>query len=177
MAKQISQTYGNALFELALEQNNLDQMMQEAVFIRQCLEENDDLIKVLNHPKIPKDEKITLLETVFKGQVSDEMSGFLAVLISKDRQGGIFGIFDYFMHCAREYKKIGVLYVTSAVTLSAVQKEQIEARVLELTGYVSLEVKYEVDESLIGGLVLRINDRVVDSSIKTKLTNMTKSLI
>lgn len=63
------------------------------------------------------------------------------------------------------------------MTLSAVQKEQIEARVLELTGYVSLEVKYEVDESLIGGLVLRINDRVVDSSIKTKLTNMTKSLI
>lgn len=55
MAKQISQTYGNALFELALEQNNLDQMMQEAVFIRQCLEENEDLIKVLNHPKIPKE--------------------------------------------------------------------------------------------------------------------------
>ncbi|MBQ3513494.1 MAG: F0F1 ATP synthase subunit delta [Lachnospiraceae bacterium] len=177
MAKQISQTYGNALFELAVEQNNLEQMMQEVVFIKQCLEENEDLMKVLNHPKIPKDEKITLLETVFKGQVSEEMSGFLAILLNKDRQSGILEIFDYFMHCAREYKKIGELYVTSAVTLSAVQKEQIEARVLELTSYVSLEVKYEVDESLIGGLVLRINDRVVDSSIKTKLANMTKSLI
>lgn len=177
MAKQISQIYGNALFELAVEQNNLDQMMQEAVFIKQCMEENEDLIKVLNHPKIPKDEKMTLVETVFSGQISDEMSGFLAILIEKDRQCGIFGIFDYFMHCAREYKKIGVLYVTSAVTLSSVQKEQIEARVLELTSYVSLEVKYDVDESLIGGLVLRINDRVVDSSIKTKLANMTKSLL
>ena len=40
MAKQVSQTYGNALFELAVEQNNLDQMMQEVVFIKQCLEEN-----------------------------------------------------------------------------------------------------------------------------------------
>ena len=177
MAKQISQTYGNALFELAVEQNNLDQMMQEVVFIKQCLEENEDLIKVLNHPKIPKDEKVTLVETVFKGQVSDEISGFLAILLEKDRQSGVFGIFDYFMHCAKEYKKIGELYVTSAVTLTPVQKQQIEARVLELTSYVSLEVKYDVDESLIGGLVLRINDRIVDSSIKTKLANMTKSLL
>ena len=175
MAKQIGQTYGTALFELAVEQNILDQMMQEAVFIKQCLVENEDLVRVLNHPKIPKEEKISLLETVFGENISKELSGFMAILIQKDRQGEMFKILDYFMHCAREYRKIGELYVTSAVTLSPEQKKQIEARILELTPYVSLEVKYQVDESLIGGLVLRINDRVVDSSIKTKLANMAKS--
>ena len=122
MAKLISKTYGEALFELAVEENKVDVLAEEISAILDILKQNPDFVNLLNHPKIPKDEKITLLETVFKGKVSDEMSGFLAVLLSKDRQGGIFGIFDYFMHCAREYKKIGVLYVTSAVTLSAVQK-------------------------------------------------------
>lgn len=176
MAKQIGQTYGNALFELAIEQGNLDQMMQETEFIKQCLAENEDLVKVLNHPHIQKEEKLSLLNTVFGEMVSSDMSGFLAILIQKDRQGEMMKIFDYFMHCAREYKKIGELYVTSAVTLSSEQKKQIEARILELTPYVSLNVQYRVDESLIGGLVLRINDRVVDSSIKTKLANLAKSL-
>ena len=65
---------------------------------------------------------------------------------------------------------------TSSTKLTKKQKDAIVKRLLEITEYESFEVEYEVDESLIGGLVIRIDDRVVDSSIKTKLANMAKAL-
>lgn len=66
--------------------------------------------------------------------------------------------------------------MTSATELSAEQKESIEKRLLETTSYESFRMNYDVDAGLIGGMVIRIGDRVVDSSIRTKLGNMAKEL-
>ena len=75
-----------------------------------------------------------------------------------------------------EEKKIGVACVTSAAALSDHQKKDIEARLLETTSYVKFRMEYSVDPALIGGMVIKIGDRVVDSSVKTKLENMAKEL-
>ena len=77
---------------------------------------------------------------------------------------------------AKEEKKIGTAFVTTAVALSDAQKSAVEKRLLETTRYESFEMNYSVDESLIGGMVIRIGDRVVDSSIKTKLYELSKQL-
>ena len=66
--------------------------------------------------------------------------------------------------------------MTTAVALSDAQKSAVEKRLLETTRYESFEMNYSVDESLIGGMVIRIGDRVVDSSIKTKLYELSKQL-
>ena len=105
------------------------------------------------------------------------MMGFLRIVIEKGRQSELEAIFSYFIAKVKEYKKIGLAHVTSAVELSDAQKKQIEARLLATTVYESLETEYTVDESLIGGLVIRIGDRVVDSSIKTRLYEMKKELM
>ena len=68
-------------------------------------------------------------------------------------------------------------YVTSAMELSQARKKEIEEKLLSTTSYKSMEMNYSVDESLIGGLVIRIGDRVVDSSIKTKLEGLKRELI
>ena len=70
----------------------------------------------------------------------------------------------------------GSLWVASAFELSEGQKKDIVDRMKELTDYREFEVDYEIDEQLIGGLVLRLDDRVIDSSIRTKLQTMGKSL-
>ena len=66
--------------------------------------------------------------------------------------------------------------MTTAVALTDVQKSAVEKRLLDTTRYESFEMNYSVDESLIGGMVIRIGDRVVDSSIKTKLYELSKNL-
>lgn len=176
MAKLMEGSYGDALFELALEQNNLDSMAEQVDVLAQTFAENPELLKLLTHPKISKEEKISVIETIFKGRFSDDIVGFLVIITQKDRGAEIEKILSYFQAKVREYKKIGVARVTSAVELSADQKARVEEKLLQQTSYESFEVDYKVDDSLIGGMVIRIGDRVVDSSIRTKLDNMTKNL-
>ena len=76
----------------------------------------------------------------------------------------------------KEEKKIGQAFVVTATALSDAQKKKIEKRLLETTKYETFEMDYKVDESLIGGMVVRIGDRVVDSSIQTKLYELTRNL-
>lgn len=176
MAKLVSKTYGQALFELALEQNALEQILEEEAFVKEVFAENEELVTMLNHPKISKDEKIQVVENIFKDKISDTMVGFLVIVVTKERYDELEHIFQYFEEKIREYKNIGVVSVTTAVELSDVQKEQLTKRLLEVTSFKQLEFKYTINPDVIGGMVLRIGDRVVDSSIRTQIDQMAKSL-
>lgn len=176
MAKLVSKTYGDALFELALEQKCLDSMQEEVRTVAEVLQENQELSGVMNHPKIDKEDKVKLIEEIFKGRVSDELVGLMRMIVEKDHYKEIGSVFSYFLEEVKEYRNIGTAYVTSAMELSDGQKAAVEKRLLETTKYVQFEMHYDVDASLIGGMVIRIGDRVVDSSIKTKLYNLSREL-
>lgn len=176
MAKLVSKTYGEALFEIAEEENKVDVFMEEVLGVMEVLKENTDFGKLMNHPKISKEDKITTLENVFKGRISDEITGFMALIVSKERYGELNAIFDYFIDKVKEAKGIGVANVTTAVELKNTQKQQIEDKLLQTTGYQQMEMHYDVDAGLIGGMVIRIKDHVVDSSIRTKLNELQKQL-
>lgn len=176
MAKLVSNTYGDALFELAVEAGQVDELLSEVKGVLEIFYENDELSKLMNHPKIVKEEKIRILENIFKGRISNELLGLMRMLVSKNRYGEMESVFAYFIEQVKEYKNIGTAYVTSALPLSDAQKEQIQNKLLQTTKYVSFEMHYDVDESLIGGMVIRIGDRVVDSSIQTKLMKLTREL-
>lgn len=176
MAKLVSKTYGEALFDLALEDGTLTTIIDEVNVVKEAIKENPDLFKLLSHPKINKEEKISVIENIFKGRVSDSLVGFLVIIVQKDRYDDLNGIFEYFIAKVREYKNIGVASITSAVELTEEQKKQVEQKLLQTTKYSQFELSFTVDKSLIGGLVIRIGDRVVDSSIKTKLQMLAKDL-
>ena len=176
MAKLVSKTYGEALFDLALEDGTLTTIIEEVNVAKEAITENPDLLKLLSHPKINKEEKISVIENIFKGRVSDSLVGFLVIIVQKDRYDDLDGIFEYLIAKVREYKNIGVASITSAVELAEEQKKQVEQRLLQTTKYSQFELTFHVDKSLIGGLVIRIGDRVVDSSIRTKLQMLAKDL-
>ena len=177
MAKLISKTYGEALFELAVEENKTDIFMEEILAVRAAIKQNPDLSALMNHPKIVKEEKIQVMENIFKGRVSEELVGFLKLIISKDRYGEIDEILEYFLDKIKEFKGIGVAYVTTPFPLDEIKKSIVEDKLLETTSYNSMEMHFDVDATLIGGMVIRIGDRVVDSTIKTKLTELEKQLL
>ncbi|MBE5946763.1 MAG: F0F1 ATP synthase subunit delta [Lachnospiraceae bacterium] len=176
MAKQVDITYGNALFELALEENRIDALYEEVQALMELLKENMDLIKILEHPRIDKDEKKKIVEDTFGNRVSDEITGLMVMVVEKEHIGNILDILNYFIKLVKKQKNIGVASVTSAIDLSDSQKAAIEQKLIETTNYDTMEIAYSVDKSLIGGLVIRIEDRVVDSSIKTKLDKLSKTL-
>ena len=177
MARQVNTTYGSALFEVAMETNTLDSTLEEVTFVKQTFLENEDLMKLLLHPNIEKENKISVVESIYKGKVSDELTGLLTMLINKGHQKDIISVLDYVIGAIKEEKGIGIAHISAAVELSKDQKDKIEQKLLDTTDYKEIEGNYCVDKSLIGGLVIRISDTVVDSSLKTQINNLSKSLL
>lgn len=177
MAKLISKTYGEALFELAVEENKVDVFEQEISAILDILNQNPDFMQLLNHPKIAKEEKLQVVKEVFGGKVEKEILGFLNIIVAKERNKDLIAIMEYFLDEVKAMKGVGVCYVTTPTELKDAQKEAIVKKLLETTSFKQMEMHYSIDEKLIGGMVIRIGDRVVDSSIQTKLSNLEAQLL
>lgn len=177
MAKLVSKTYGEALFETAMEIKAIDTLWEEAYGILKVMQDNPDLDKVLKHPGIPKQNKMNMIKEIFEGRISAEMLGFLELVVSKERYKDLTAIFAYFIEKVKEEKKIGTAFVITAVPLKKEQKEAVKKKLLDNTSYLTMEVHYQVEPEIIGGMIIRMKDRVVDSSIRTKLSDLTKQLL
>ena len=176
MAKLVSKTYGDALFAVALEENRMDEFFEAVKVVADLLRTNEEFGKLMNHPKITKEDKVKIVEETFGSRIPKEITGIMTLLVTKGRAEAILSVFDYFINLVKEEKKIGSASVTTAVALTDAQKAKVEQKLLDTTKYESFEMNYSVDESLIGGMVIRIGDRVVDSSIKTKLYELSRDL-
>ena len=177
MAKLVSQVYGEALFELARERGMIAQFSEELTELTRLMDEYPDYLALLTHPRLDEDKKQELFEQVFAGRLCQELSGFCRILLKKGRFGELDRIAGCFEEKRLEYEKTGVAWVSSPIVLTGAQKEKIEKRLLETTEYVSMQMHYDVRPELIGGVKIRIGDRVVDSSIQRKLNDMKNELM
>lgn len=176
MAKLVSSVYGDALFDLVLEEGRVDAAAEEIRAVREVFLHNEELFTLLNHPEILREEKIALVEKAFGGRVSDEVLGFLCVIITKERHNAMLPIFDHFLRRVKRHEGIGEAVVISAVPLSGEQKAAVRQRLLETSRYRELEIDYQEDPALLGGMVIRMDDRVVDSSLKTQIDTLRREL-
>jgi len=177
MAKLVGATYGGALFELAVEEGREDEFLEEIIQLKGILSENPAFGRLMNHPKILKEEKLKVLEEVFEGRISKELLGLLHLVVSKDRYGEIDAILDHFVGEVKKLKGVGVAHVTTAYGLNEAKRKEVEEKLLSTTSFKKMEMHYQVDEDLIGGMVVRIGDRVVDSSVKSKLSALQRELL
>lgn len=178
MARQIEAVYGEALLESGRERGKRREWMEEAQQLLEVFKDNPELSLFLNHPGIGREEKMGTMEAIFRKPdpdgliVSEEMIRFLKVIVEKGRQNVLEKILRYFIDAVREDCHIGVVYVTAPMELTARQKKAVKKRILETTRYETLEIHYRTDPSLIGGLIIRMNDQAADSSVKRKLERM-----
>lgn len=176
MAKLVSKIYGDALFSLALEENQVDILRDEAAMISEAIRSNPEFLSILCHPELTGKKKFSLLQDVFQEGLSQNMMGLLDVLVKKGRIGDILSVLNYFMEQVMAYKKIGRVVVQTPLPLSEEQREKIENKLLEVSEYETLSVDYQIDESLLGGIVIRIGNRVLDNSIRSKMDAMSRQL-
>ena len=176
MAKLVSKVYGDAYVSVVSEKNNLIDALEEIKSVKNILLENVEIIELLDSPKMDDEEKIDFIKGIFENHISVDSLGFLLTIIEKKRQAELIPILDYVIDCVKELLLIGKATVTTALPLDDSKKERIVDELLKSSHYKSLEAEYVVDESIIGGIIIRIGDRVVDSSVKTRIDKMRKML-
>lgn len=176
MAKLVSKTYADAMFSLAMEEERLDEFWEAANIVEQIFRQEPDFLALLHQPKLSKEEKEQVIREVFGGRIPKEMEGMLLLLMKKGHVDEMVSVMDSFIALVKEEKKIGKAQVITAIALSKEKKEQVESRLLAITAYRQLEMEYVVDPNLFGGMVIRMKDRVVDTSIRTRLQTLSRQL-
>jgi F-type H+-transporting ATPase subunit delta len=175
MVELVAKRYGSALFELAVETNQVEFFKEQLQWIKDVFHEEKDFTNLLNHPKVIANDKIAMIENVFEGKVSKEILGLLVVSIKKGRASNLLDIINYCINEIDDYEGNAKAYVTSAISLTDKQIDDIKKRLEETTSK-KIILKLNVDESLIGGLIIRIGDRIVDNSIRGKIEAISKEL-
>ncbi len=175
MAELVAQRYGTALFELAVENNQIDKMEEEIKVIQKVLQDEPEFLELISNPKIALNDRRTVLKDVFDGKISDGILGLIDLTILKNRQEFLPQIIEFFIAKANKYKGLEIVKVTSSTVLSAEQEKQLKERMEKLTKK-TIVLKLEVDESLVGGMVVRMGDRIMNYSVKGMLGAMSKAL-
>ena len=97
MAKLVSKVYGDALFEAARDCGKMDEIFEEVQSIGVILEENAELQKILGNPRVMREDKEQMIETIFRGRVSNEIVELMKLMIEKGRYSKIDSVFEYFI--------------------------------------------------------------------------------
>ena len=176
MAKSVEKVYGQALFDAAIDMGKIDELYDGAISLKEVLVNEKGLLTMLNNPQITEEEKDGILENVFAGKLDVELIELFKLMVKNNRQKKMTDVLDFFISKVKELKKIGIVKVISADELSKKNKDEIEQKILSTTDYTSLEIEYIVDKDILGGIIIRLGDRVVDSSLKTKLEKISREL-
>ncbi|GMQ64266.1 ATP synthase F1 subunit delta [Vallitalea maricola] len=175
MAELIAKRYGTALFELAVETNQVDLVEEQLKLIKEIFLTEKDFMGVLNHPKVVVENKIAMVENTFDNKIIKEILGLLVIAIKKGRASDLLDIIEYCLDEIDSLKGNAKAYVSSAQELTDEQLESIKNKLEETTGKKIILIT-DVDETLIGGLMVRIGDRIIDNSIKGKIEAISKEL-
>ncbi len=167
--------YAEALYEIALENKLVDKVEQELKTVVGVLEQSNQLKKVLFHPRITADQKKEVLASLFEGRVSEVTMNFLAILVERQREMYLADITDYFVELANKARNICDVHVTSAVELTGDEKKRLAAAMAKCTGK-KVRLSYKVDPKLLGGVVVRVGDKVIDGSVVARLQTLREHL-
>jgi len=175
MAKLVSKRYALALFETGLELNKIEEFKGEMSFISQVLKKEDRLENILSHPKVTKNEKKDLLNSLFKEKVSQEILNFLYIVVDKRREKYIEEINNYYHHLYNEEKNIIEATAITAVPMDGKAEEKLKIILSNKLGK-NVELKNLVDKDLIGGVMLKVENRIMDGTVRGQLESMEKNL-
>jgi F-type H+-transporting ATPase subunit delta len=167
--------YANALFELAKENNSLEQTEEELRSLGQAVEASRELQNFLQSPQIATAVKKEQIGAIFSGKVSEHVLSLLLLLVDRHREDLLGDLVDEFIKLTNDARGIVDATVYSA---SLVKEEELKAIAEQFGAKLkkTLRVSNVVDPGIIGGLVIRIGDRIYDGSIKGKLARFEQSL-
>lgn len=162
--------YAKAILDLAVDNKTTEKVEKDMRAILATVSESAELRTMLASPVIKSSVKKEALNSVFKG--SDVVTeGLINILVDNKRVDLLDEVAEKFIILNEELKGKDLAYVTTAVPLTATLEKEILKKVTELTGK-KVTIENKIDESIVGGFVLRVGDLQYDASIANKLNNL-----
>ncbi|WP_332691989.1 F0F1 ATP synthase subunit delta [Halalkalibacter lacteus] len=173
----VANRYAFALFQLANEKKQLDKVNNELKTIKEVVETTPELVSYLDHPKVTTKQKQEFVQKQFSGSVSELSLHTLLLLIERKRTDILVPMVNKFKDLAYEAQDVAEATVYSVKPLTDAEQAEIAKVFAKKAKKSKLEVKNIVDSELIGGIKIRIGDRIYDGTLKAQLDSMKRKLV
>lgn len=171
----VASRYAESLFDLAKEENAIETYQKDIIKIQNVF--NDDVfVQFFSHVAVQDDDKINILKKSFQDQVSEYVLNFLMLLVKKRRMKYIRQICQHFQSLCNDYFGVKVGKVYSAFELTKEQIHKVEKAMSQKVGK-KVQLHVVIDESLIGGIKVDIDNHIYDDSLSYKLESLRKELL
>lgn len=168
MQSKASRRYTTALYEVAKEKGKLEEVKKDINFAIDLITSNRDLDLFFSSPVIPKQKKLEVVKSVFGDNISELTSDFMNLLLEKRRGDLTLEIFRDFIKLNKEKEGVVDVNIKTTIELSDSEKTAMKTKIDSYTKRNSI-LNFEIDKSIIGGFVAKIDDTILDASIKRQL--------
>jgi F-type H+-transporting ATPase subunit delta len=163
--------YAEAAFQIGRADGTLDAWERDLATLGGLLG-NAELRRLLEHPAVTYADKEKVLRRLLgKDAVSDEAINLVLLMVRRGRPGAIHRMIDHFAELLRRERGVALAEVRTALPLDDDQRGAVRERLAHLTGQ-RIQIEETVDESLIGGIAVRIGDRLYDASVRSRLERL-----
>ena len=173
---QLARKYGKAIFEIANEDNKLEEYGRELGEVSQAVFAQAELEDFLTNPQIQPEDKKKVLLRLLKDQVSPVMMNFLLLLVDKRRIVLLEAINDCYQELSNKAQGIIVADVTTAYELKAELRKRLGRKLESVTGK-NVQLRTHQDNAIIGGVVVKIGDTRIDGSVIGRLQALKAELM
>ncbi|EPY2272236.1 F0F1 ATP synthase subunit delta [Clostridium sporogenes] len=176
MYEYLDRRYALALYEVAEENNKVDEYLRDLKEVVNIIKNSEDIYKILKHPEISTSRKKDIFTGIFKGKVDDGLLSFLLVLIEKDR---ILYLEEKLKEMEKIYLEKNNMLLANVKTVIPLLKEEKEELIKKLGNKYNKKIilEEEIDKSIIGGVYVRVGDDVLDGTLSTKLKDIKKMML
>jgi len=171
---KISVRYSRALFQLALEKKILDNINHDMILISEVCK-TKEAKELLTSPIIVPSEKEAILHKMFEDKVEKTTLSLIDLVVKNGRETFLPAIARVFIHETRKYKGITESVLTTAVKVDAKIINQIKDLISEVFN-TKADLNEKIDNEILGGFILRVDDNYIDASIRNKLRKISKEL-
>ena len=175
MINVIADRYAQALFEVGEETQTTNELYQELSELVVILNENKDLYNFLKSPLIGREDKKNVMKNIFENQLSDNMNNFLKIVIDKDRMSAIENIKESYKNLLNDKNNILEGTAITAVSLNEKEIKDLEKN-LSTKYNKNVTLTNVVDETILGGVLVKLGNEEIDGTIRTRLSRMKKQL-
>jgi F-type H+-transporting ATPase subunit delta len=173
---KVAVPYAEALLDLAQSNDSLKETTNDMNFVSQILGDSSDLKKFLGNPLITKDAKKNTVKDIFGEQIDASTLKFLWLLVERGRIEVLESIAQRFLELSFKQESIEIAKITSSIQLSAEQQKDISDKLKVLTGAKQIKLALKVDPSLIGGFTIEIGSKMIDTTIRGQLKQISSLL-
>ena len=166
-----TEAYAQALLEVARAEGHVGAVEDDLFRFARTFETSDDLRSALTDPQLPVDRRIALIDELMGGKALGTSTALVSMLVATGQGGDLPAVIDRFLELAASERQHEVAEVRSAIPLDEKQQQRLAEALGKATGK-NVEVKVIVDESVLGGLVARVGDTVIDGSVRHRLDQL-----